>query len=69
MVEVQVRFEWPESDTETLDRQIAERVHKMAVGKASAEDISQATRLIRERGARMMPGAFKKYAPVLKVSK
>jgi hypothetical protein len=51
---------WPTSPIEMLDLEIAQKVGRLSEGKASAEDISQATRLIRERADRMMPSVFRR---------
>lgn len=51
---------WPTSPIETLDLEIAQKVGRLSEGKATAEDVSQATRLIRERADRMMPSVFRK---------
>lgn len=50
--------EWPQPDLETLDRQIGDRLHRLASGHASAQDVSEASKLIRERADFMMPGVF-----------
>jgi len=51
--------EWPKSDLETLDREIGDRLHRLAAGKASSQDVSEASELIRERADFMMPGVFR----------
>jgi hypothetical protein len=52
--------QWPKSGVETLDREIAVRMRRWSNGVASAQDISEATRLIRERADHMMPGIFRR---------
>lgn len=52
--------EWPLSDVDSLDREIGERAHKISSGRATATDISEATRLVRERANYMMPGVFER---------
>jgi hypothetical protein len=51
---------WPTSPIEKLDLEIAEKVGRLSEGKATAEDVSLATRLIRERADRMMPSVFRR---------
>ncbi len=52
--------EWPKSDIETLDREIGTRLHRLAKGNASSQDVSEASALIRERADFMMPGIFER---------
>jgi hypothetical protein len=52
------RHEWPVSDVDKLDRELGIRIHKLSAGHATASEISEATRLIRERADSMMPGVF-----------
>ena len=40
------------------DREIGIRIHKLSAGLATASEISEATRLIRERADSMMPRVF-----------
>lgn len=56
----QVIKEWPKPDLETLDRELGDRLHRLATGAASARDVSEASKLIRERADFMMPGLFQK---------
>ena len=51
---------WPTSPIEELDLEIAEKVGRLSDGTATAEDVSEATRLIRERAERMMPSVFRR---------
>jgi hypothetical protein len=51
---------WPRSPIETLDQEIGTRVRRLSDGTATAQDVSEATRLIRERADRMMPGIFRR---------
>lgn len=53
-----VQREWPVADVDRLDREIGKRAHLISSGKASASEVSEATRLIRERARLMMPGVF-----------
>ncbi|MBL8572995.1 MAG: hypothetical protein JNM13_04900 [Hyphomicrobiaceae bacterium] len=53
-----VQREWPVADVDKLDREIGKRAHRISSGNASATDVSEATRLIRERADLMMPGVF-----------
>jgi hypothetical protein len=48
------------SDFERIDSEIAFRIKKMSSGSASATEISEATKLIRERADKMMPGVFQR---------
>lgn len=50
---------WPMPEIEALDREIGVRIRRLSEGKASAEDISEASRLIRKRADCMMPGIFR----------
>lgn len=52
--------QWPISPIETLDREIGVRVRRLSDGTATAQDVSEATRLIRERADRMMPSIFQR---------
>ena len=52
--------QWPVSPIETLDREIGTRIRRLSDGTATAQDVSEATRLIRERADRMMPGIFRR---------
>jgi hypothetical protein len=52
--------EWPKSAIETLDQEIGVRIRRLSAGKASAQDVSEATRLIRERADYMTPGIFRR---------
>lgn len=60
MSEEQVK-EWPKPDLETLDREIGNRLHRVAVGRASSQDVSEASELIRERADFMMPGLIRRH--------
>jgi hypothetical protein len=51
---------WPSSPIEELDLEIAEKVGRLSDGTATAEDVSEATRLIHERAERMMPSVFRR---------
>jgi hypothetical protein len=51
---------WPKPDLETLDREIGNRMHRLAAGRASAQDVSEASKLIRDRADFMMPGIFQR---------
>ena len=53
-----VQREWPVADVDKLDHEIGKLVHRISSGTASASDVSEATRLIRERAGLMMPGIF-----------
>jgi hypothetical protein len=50
--------QWPISPIETLDQEIGSRIRRLSDGTATAQDVSEATRLIRERADRMMPSIF-----------
>jgi hypothetical protein len=52
--------EWPKSPIETLDQELAVRIGRLSDGTATAQDASEATRLIRERADYMMPGIFRR---------
>jgi len=52
--------QWPRPGIETLDREIGERIRRLSDGKATAEDISEVSRLIRERADHMMPGILRR---------
>lgn len=52
--------QWPTSPIEALDLQIADKVGRLSNGTATAADISEATRLVRERADRMMPSVFRR---------
>lgn len=52
--------EWPTSAVETLDQKIGERIRRLSDGTATSQDISEATRLIRERADTMMPPIFRR---------
>ncbi|ACB96750.1 hypothetical protein [Beijerinckia indica] len=52
--------EWPKSAVETLDQEIGTRIRRLSDGTATAQDVSEATRLIRERADYMMPGIFQR---------
>jgi hypothetical protein len=52
--------QWPTSPIGALDLEIADKVGRLSNGTASAEDVSAATRLIRERADRMMPNVFRR---------
>jgi hypothetical protein len=64
------------SPIEALDLEIADKVGRLSNGTATVEDVSEATRLIRERADRMMPSVFRrlkaerkiKRSPALRVS-
>jgi hypothetical protein len=68
--------QWPMSPIEALDLEIADKVGRLSNGTATVEDVSEATRLIRERADRMMPSVFRrlkaerkiKRSPALRVS-
>lgn len=49
---------WPVSDIDKLDKELGTRIHRISSGHATATEVSEATRLIRERADYMMPGAF-----------
>ncbi len=51
---------WPKPDLETLDREIGNRMRRLAGGHASAQDVSEASKLIRDRADFMMPGIFRR---------
>ncbi|PWB92810.1 MULTISPECIES: hypothetical protein [Methylosinus] len=51
---------WPKPDLETLDREIGSRMHRLSAGRASAQDASEASKLIRDRADFMMPGIFQR---------
>ena len=50
--------EWPKPDIETLDRKMGDRLRRLSSGRATAQDVSEASELIRERADFMMPGIF-----------
>jgi hypothetical protein len=52
--------QWPRPGIEALDREIGVRVGRLSDGKATAEDISEVSRLIRERADHMMPGILRR---------
>ncbi len=52
--------QWPASPIEALDLEIADKVGRLSSGTATAGDVSEATRLIRERADRMMPNVFRR---------
>ena len=52
--------QWPRPGIEALDREIGVRIGRLSDGKATAEDISEASRLIRERADHMMPGILRR---------
>lgn len=52
--------EWPKPDMETLDREIGKRLQRIAGGNATAQEVSEASGLIRERADFMMPGIFQR---------
>jgi hypothetical protein len=61
--------QWPRSGVEALNQEIGVRLRhqeigvrlrRLSAGKATAQDVSEACRLIRERAARMMPGIFRR---------
>jgi hypothetical protein len=52
--------QWPRSGVEALNQEIGVRLRRLSAGKATAQDVSEASRLIRERAARMMPGIFRR---------
>jgi len=52
--------EWPKSDIETLDREIGSRLQRLSAGRATAQDVSEASGLIRDRADFMMPGVFRR---------
>ena len=52
--------QWPVSPIGTLDQEIGTRVRRLSDGTATAQDVSEATRLIRERADRMMPDIFRR---------
>jgi hypothetical protein len=49
---------WPTSDMEAINYALGAKMHLLSTGTATAQDISEATRLIRERASYMMPGVF-----------
>lgn len=51
---------WPKSGVEALDQEISARIRRWSAGKATAQDVSEASRLIRERADHMMPGIFRR---------
>jgi hypothetical protein len=52
--------EWPKSDIETLDLEIGTKLQRLSAGLATAQDVSEASRLIRDRADFMMPGVFRR---------
>ena len=50
---------WPKSRVETLNEEISLRMGRISDGKASSQDVSEVTRLIRERADSMMPAIFR----------
>jgi hypothetical protein len=60
--------QWPMSPIEALDLEIADKVGRLSNGTATAEDVSEATRLIRERADRMMPSVFRRLKSERKAS-
>ena len=54
------QLKWPTSPIEELDLGIAEKVGRLSDGTATAEDVSEATRLIRKRADLMMPSVFRR---------
>jgi hypothetical protein len=60
--------QWPTSPIEALDLEIADKVGRLSNGTATAEDVSEATRLIRERADRMMPSVFRRLKSERKAS-
>jgi hypothetical protein len=52
--------QWPSPGIEALDREIGVRLRRLSDGNATAEDISEASRLIRERADHMMPGILRR---------
>lgn len=61
--------QWPMSPIEALDLEIADKVGRLSSGTATAEDVSEATRLIRERADRMMPSVFRRLKSERKASR
>jgi hypothetical protein len=59
---------WPSSPIEALDLEIADKLGRLSNGTATAEDVSEATRLIRERADRMMPSVFRRLKSERKAS-
>jgi hypothetical protein len=55
----QNKSEWPTSVIETIDRKISEKLQRVAAGKATSEEVSEASGLIRARADFMMPGIFR----------
>jgi hypothetical protein len=51
---------WPRPGVEALDREISIRIRRLSDGIATAQDVSEASRLIRERADQMMPGIFRR---------
>jgi hypothetical protein len=49
----------PLSDAARLDREIGERIHRIASGRVAPGDASAASRLIRQRAELMMPKALR----------
>jgi hypothetical protein len=60
--------QWPASPIEALDLEIADKLGRLSNGTATAEDVSEATRLIRERADRMMPSVFRRLKSERKAS-
>ena len=60
--------QWPTSPIEALDLEIADKLGRLSSGTATAEDVSEATRLIRERADRMMPSVFRRLKSERKAS-
>lgn len=52
--------EWPTPAIETIDREMAKKLQRLSTGTASAEEVSEASGLIRERADFMMPGIFRR---------
>ena len=50
--------EWPTPAIETIDRDMAEKLQRLSTGRATAEEVSEASGLIRERADFMMPKFF-----------
>lgn len=60
MTQLKVAKEWPKSPIEALDQEIGARIRRLSDGTASAQDVSEATRLIQERAEYMMPSILRR---------
>jgi hypothetical protein len=57
----------PLSDAARLDREIGERIHRISSGRVVPGDVSEASRLIRERADLMMPEVLRRESDSEKV--